>query len=96
MAPVDLHHPSGQTGAETHGHNFGYSGHTGVLNTEFQLALPKQRGWGGTPLANPAPPAPQAGPGQKGKGWVLHYCCGTLRHPWVVHTYTGGASGTSI
>lgn len=41
---------------------------------------------------------PKLGHGHKGKGWVLHYCCDTLRRPLVVHTcaQVADAAGTSI
>ena len=48
------------------------------------------KGVGGVPLwpVLPHQPATQAEAGREAKGWVLHYCGGTLRHPLVVHTCT--------
>lgn len=36
--------------------------------------------------------------GQEVEGWVLHFCCDTLRRPLVVHTcaQVADASGTSV
>ena len=47
------------------------------------------RGVDGVPLWPVLPHQPyKLRQGQEAKGRVLHYCCGTLRHPLVVHTCT--------
>lgn len=78
---------SGQTGTETPGHPSG----GWVLDTELQLALPKQGGCAENPSSRSCCTSTPT-LGQEGEGWVLHYCCGTLRRPLVA----ARASGTSV